>query len=390
MDFGPDETHLALQRMANEFAQKEIHPIVEEIDREKDPGKRFPEGLLEKSSRLGLRTLAAPEEEGGGGADPLTLCFVGEELGWGDLGVGMTITLDWCVSIAVERLGGEGEYSRFLGDFLKDDSAHLASVRIPAVPKPEERQPYSGGGETAPVRVVRAGDEWSISGAATHVINGDAAKFFLISLDAPPNGKTESRLFFVSASGLSGLKTARFHDNMGMRSCQDVDLLFEDCRISAGDCFSRAGGPDEWKKSVQPLFWILPCAAALGTARRAHEAAVEYARQRIQGGKPIIEHQTVGFMLCENLAEMNASRRLLQASAWAASRPEGSVPRDDALARVFISECCERAARRSMEIWGGAGYMTEAPMERYVRDMTSFMHADEMAHSLRARAMTML
>ncbi len=384
MDFAPEETHLALQRMANEFAQKEIHPIVEEIDREKDPSKRFPHELLEKGSRLGLRTLAAPEEKGGGGADPLTLCFVGEELGWGDLGIATTFALDWCVSLAVERLCGREEYARLLGDFLEDGSAHLTTVYIPAEPKPEDRPPYDGGGEPAPVRAERDGEGWSISGAVPHVANGDAAKGCLISLESP------RALFLLGAPGMDGVKTARFYDNMGMRSRQDVDLLFENGRISEDHRLVPAGGWDEWEQRVQPLFWILPCAAALGTARRAHEAALEHARQRVQGGVPIIEHQTVGFMLCENVAEMNASRRLLQASAWAASRPGGTESRDDVLARVFISECCERVARRSMEVWGGAGYMTEAPMERYVRDMTSFMHADEMAHSLRARAMTML
>ncbi len=389
MDFRPEETHEALRRMASEFAQKEIHPVIEEIDREKDPEKRFPHELLKKGSQLGLRTLAAPEEKGGGGADPLTLCFVGEELGWGDLGIGVTFALDWCVSLAVERLRGGEDYSRYLGNFLEDESAHLTTVHIPASPKPEDLPPYEDEAGTPPLRAERAGDGWVLNGVAPHVTNGRAAKHYLISFDAP-----ERAIFLVDASDLAGVRTTRFHDNMGMRSCQDVDLLFENCRISEEHRLAPADGPGqwppEWEKSVQPLFWIIPCAAALGTARRAHEAALEHARERVQGGKPIIGHQTVGFMLCENLAEMNASRRLLQASAWAASRPESAEPRESILARVFVSECCERIARRSMEVWGGAGYMTEAPMERYLRDMTSFMHADEMVHSLRARAMTML
>jgi alkylation response protein AidB-like acyl-CoA dehydrogenase len=114
----------------------------------------------------------------------------------------------------------------------------------------------------------------------------------------------------------------------------------------------------------------------------------------VQGGKPIIEHQTVGFMLAENLMEMTAARRALQAAAWAADQDgfNGEVPdlRESYLTRVFVSEACERIARRSMEVWGGAGYMTEAPMERFVRDMTSFMHSGVMMNSLRARAMPLI
>jgi alkylation response protein AidB-like acyl-CoA dehydrogenase len=144
----------------------------------------------------------------------------------------------------------------------------------------------------------------------------------------------------------------------------------------------------------------LPASAALGAARRANEHAIAHARERVQGGKPIIEHQSVGFMLADNLMEIAAARRALQAAAWAADRAadheaagaanRAEAVRESCLARVFVAEACERIARRSMEVWGGAGYMTEAPMERFVRDMTSFMHSGEMTHSLRARAMAMI
>ncbi|MFC1492169.1 acyl-CoA dehydrogenase family protein [Nitrospinota bacterium] len=134
----------------------------------------------------------------------------------------------------------------------------------------------------------------------------------------------------------------------------------------------------------------------LALQRMANEHATEHARERVQGGRPIVEHQTVGFMLCENLIELVASRRALQAAAWAAGgeeapdRGSAAALRESYLMQVFVSEACERIARRSMEVWGGAGYMTEALMERLVRDMTSFMHSGEMMHSLRARAMSMI
>ena len=107
-------------------------------------------------------------------------------------------------------------------------------------------------------------------------------------------------------------------------------------------------------------------------------------------GKPIIEHQTVGFILCDNLMELDAARRSLQAAAWAAEHTEGAEPWRSFLAKAFAAESCERVARRSMEVWGGAGYMTEAPMERLVRDVVAFSHAFGMGHTARSEAMGLL
>ena len=111
--------------------------------------------------------------------------------------------------------------------------------------------------------------------------------------------------------------------------------------------------------------------------------------ERVQGGKPIIEHQTVGFMLCDNLMELEAATQCLAAAARAAERGGGD-PWRSILAEAFAAEACERVARRAMEVWGGAGYMTEAPMERLLRDVVAFVHAFGSGHAARTTAMGLL
>ncbi|MDP7166881.1 MAG: acyl-CoA dehydrogenase family protein [Nitrospinota bacterium] len=399
MDFAPEETHLALQRMANDFARQEILPDVEDIDRQKDPAVRFPAALLEKGSRLGLRTLALPEERGGGGADLLTLCFVGEEIGWGDLGVASTFAQDWCVSRALGGICGEAQFADFSSRFAADHAAHLTRTELSANPPAENWMPYAPDAEEAdediPAGAAREGGGWALSGFASHVMNGAAARWILVSDDSGDSddsvGEEGRRAFLVDAAEGGGPRVSRHHDPIGMRSCQDVALAFEDLRVSDSSEIPCESGA--WARAV-PSFFALPASAALGCARRATEHATGHARERVQGGKPIIEHQTVGFMLAENLMEMTAARRALQAAAWAADQDgfNGEVPdlSESYLTRVFVSEACERIARRSMEVWGGAGYMTEAPMERFVRDMTSFMHSGVMMNSLRARAMPLI
>ncbi len=214
------------------------------------------------------------------------------------------------------------------------------------------------------------------------MLNGAAARFFLLESSSPQeNG---SQIFLIENQGGGEIDVAHYHDSMGMRSCQDVDLRFDDVKLRHPlDCTEET-----WRDAAHATR-ILPAAAAVGTARKSHEHALDHARERVQGGKPIVEHQTVGFMLCDNLMELDAARRSLQAAAWEAEQSEAD-PWRSFLAKAFATESCERVARRSMEVWGGAGYMTEAPMERLVRDVVAFSHAFGMGHATRSAAMGLL
>ena len=382
MDFAPGEASLALQRLARDFAHQEIAPLTDALDQEKNPENRFPGEILDKGDALGLRTLPVPESHGGGGADLLSLCFVAEEIGWGDLGVGVIYAQDWALASTISRLWNEADFEAFAENFTGSHACHLAHVKIGETPAPEARNPYKADADQG-ASVRQDGDAWYLQGTARHVLNGAAAGFYLLETSSPKeNG---SQIFLVENQGGGEIDVARYHDSLGMRSCQDVDLRFED--VEPGQPLDCA--EDEWRDAAHATR-ILPAAAAVGTARKSHEHALDHARERVQGGKPIIEHQTVGFMLCDNLMELDAARRSLQAAAWAAEEEEDADPWRSFLAKAFATESCERIARRSMEVWGGAGYMTEAPMERLVRDLVSFSHAFGMGHATRSAAMGLL
>ncbi len=384
MDFAPGEDCLALQRLASDFARREILPVTEAIDRERRPEARLPADILARGSRLGLRTLSLPENGGGGGADILTLCFVAEELGWGDLGVGVIHAQDWALANAISRLWDGAEFRAFANRFARDHGCHLSHAHMRETPAPEDKSPYPSG-ERPDASVTREGDGWRLHGAAGRVLNGAAAGFFLIESNL--RGAAGRRVFLVENEGAPEIRVLCHHDSMGMRSCPDVDIRFEGARLQRRhqvDC-----SPEAWREATHAAR-ILPAAAAIGTARKSNEHALRHARERVQGGKPIIGHQTVGFMLCDNLAELDAARRSLQAAAWAADRGEGADPWRSFLVRALVTETCERVARRAMEVWGGAGYMTEAPMERLLRDLVRFSHSLEMGHALRAAAMGLI
>lgn len=381
MDFAPVEATLALQGLARDFARQEIVPRTDALDQEKDPENRFPREILEKGDALGLRTLPVPERFGGGGADLLSLCFVAEEIGWGDLGVGVIYAQDWSLASAVSRLWDEAGLEAFANNFTGSHAPHLAHVKIGETPAPEDKSPYPSDARQG--ASIAEGDGLRLSGGARHVLNGAAAGLYL--LESSPAEESGRQVFLLENREEAGITVAHYHDPMGMRSCQDVDLRFED--VSLGHPLDCAD--EKWRNAAHALR-ILPAAAAVGCARKSHEHAHDHARERVQGGKPIIEHQTVGFMLCDNLMELDAARRSLQAAAWAAEHGEAAEPWRSFLAKAFATESCERVARRAMEVWGGAGYMTEAPMERLVRDVVAFSHGFGMGHAARSDAMGLL
>ncbi len=379
MDFAPSEAIIALQGLARGFSRQEIAPRTDALDQEKNPENRFPADILEKGDALGLRTLPVPETQGGGGADLLGLCFVAEELGWGDLGVGVIYAQDWALINAVSRLWDE---SAFAANFTQDHPPHLAHVKISETPPPEDKMPYASDAPQG-ASIEKNGDVLRLDGSARHVLNGAAAGMYL--LESSPTDESGLRVFLLENREGGGIEVAHYHDLMGMRASQDVDLRFDDVPLDHPlDC-----AEEEWRNATHATR-ILPAAAAVGTSRKSHEHALDHARERVQGGKPIIEHQTVGYMLCDNLMELDAARRSLQAAAWAAERGGNAEPWRSFLAKAFATESCERVARRSMEVWGGAGYMTEAPMERLTRDLVAFSHGFGMSHAARSAAMGLL
>jgi alkylation response protein AidB-like acyl-CoA dehydrogenase len=193
------------------------------------------------------------------------------------------------------------------------------------------------------------------------------------------------------APGQEGFSIGRVHDKMGQRLSQNAELIFENCRVPDADRVTEVGGGVQARSGAFSRGSVIESAAtALGPARAAYEDALEYARNRVQGGKPIIEHQGVGFSLADCFIEYQSARQTLHYAAWMAMQDEIYDPKLGYMAKAHASEACFRIAKRALEVWGGMGYMTEAPMEKYLRDVTSFLHSAGTNEAQRVRAMPYL
>ena len=390
MDFSLTDEQIALQRMAHEFAERKIRPMAAEMDSRPDPKDRHPVEVLEKASRVGLRTLGLSEEWGGGGADMMTLCLVGEELGWGDLGTSVILEQDWKMSRVFETMMNEEQKARYLPSFASDHHYHFSIAGTEPDSGSDNMIPYNDPAAGMRTSAVRDGDGWLINGMKHFIFNAGLSKLYMVNTRTDPAvGVAEGCTYFLLTPEMEGFSFGRYHDKMGMRLGPNRELIFDDLRVSDPDRLTEVNGAAAARRKVRGsnIEAVAPC---LGVGRAAYEDALEYARNRVQGGRPIIEHQAVGFILADCFADLEAARRLLHYAAWTAEEAERYDPKMAFMTKAFMGETCFRVATRALEVWGGMGYMTEAPMEKYLRDTTAFLHSESTNQVMRIRSMPFL
>ncbi|MGD0023375.1 MAG: acyl-CoA dehydrogenase family protein [Xanthobacteraceae bacterium] len=374
---------IEIRRTVRQFAEKEIKPIALARDREEDFDKRFPWHVLAKAEKLGLRTLALSENKGGGGADALTDCIVAEELATADVGVAATLnhTSD-LARLFFDHYMTDEQRDRLLPAFLSDERFHLAIAGHEpdtdlgwAYHRPNiDRTGYR-------TTAVRHGDDWIINGTKNFITNAPIAKLILVQVQTglKRGGMSGVSMIFVERN-TPGL-TVYEHDKVGRRLGSNGEIVFENCRVPAANMVSGSKDPLTQRMTqgrARPRFQALN----LGIGRAAYEAALDYARMRVQGGRPIIEHQTVAMRLADMAIALEQARSLIWQAAWAADHldayQDGSLPDLplQLITKVATSETVFRVATDAAQIFGGMGVMRELPMQKYVRDALIFLHSE--------------
>ena len=390
------EQQLALRELARDFAEREIKPIALERDRWEEHAQRLPHKVLARASQRGLRSLALSQQRGGGGADALTCCIVAEELAVGDVGV--AATLDQTSSFAhswFDRAFSPEQVERFLPDFLADHEYHLAF----AGHEPDTDigwsyfQPLSPGSGYKTTAIRDEHGDWLINGTKNFITNGTLAKLIAVQARTDPSLSGRAGVSTLLVPGDTLGLIVREHDKVGRRLGSNGELSFDNCRVPSANLVGEegnsplGGGEGGADGRGTPRFQALN----LGIGRAAYEAALEFAKQRHQGGKPIVEHQAVGLALSEMAITLEVARSMVWRAAWAADHPDayddGSLPDLplQLIAKVFTSEAMHRVAVLAMELFGGMGIMRELPMQKYVRDALIYLHSEYSADVARLR-----
>jgi alkylation response protein AidB-like acyl-CoA dehydrogenase len=219
------------------------------------------------------------------------------------------------------------------------------------------------------------------------ITNAGASKlYYVLARTDPAKGLREGVTALLVPADTPGFRIGREHDKMGRRLQRNGELIFENARVPAANRLGREGqGHGIFTQFLRGGITI-PAAIAVGVARTAYAAALAHAGTRVQGGRPLREHQTIANMLADMYGQIEAARTMVWRSAWAIDTDAPDATQLALMGKVVASEMAVRACIAAMEVFGGYGYMRDLPLEKHVRDALSFLHSDGTNQMNRLRA----
>ena len=361
MDLKLTEEHRMILDMARDFAQKEIAPIAARLDEE----ALFPHETVSKMGELGFMGIAVPEEYGGVGMDTLAYVLALIEISKACASHGAIMSVNnSLVCYGLLRYGTEEQKEAFLLPLASGEKLGAYSLTEP--------QAGSDPAEMHCSAVYDAeADEYVINGVKAWVTSGPAADYItLFAMTDKSQGYRGISAFVVDTS-LPGFSPGKVEPKLGIRASHTSELIFEDYRLPA---FHRLGKEGEGFKialSILDAGRIGIAAQSVGIADAAYEAARDYAKERVQFGKPIASFQAIQWMLADMKTRIEAARLLTYQAACAkdeAKKTGGRFSLEAAMAKLYASETAMWVATKAVQIFGGNGYSKEYPVERHFRD----------------------
>ena len=336
-------------------------------------------------------------------SDPtgLKMMIALEELSWGDAGLGMSLL---GTSLGVAALAGNGTPEQVM-EWLPQCYGTPGDVKLAAfgVSEPD------AGSDVSSLR-TRAiydekTDEWVLNGTKTWISNGGIANLHVIVASVEPELKGRGQASFVVPEGTKGIRQGQKFKKMGIRASHTAEVVLEDCRIP-GRCLlggkeklderlarAREGKSSNTQAAMATFEATRPAvgAQALGIARAAYEYALDYAKERKQFGRAIIENQAIAFKLADMKTQIDASRLLVWRASWMAATRKPFLNGEGSMSKLFAGETAVKVTEEAIQILGGYGYVREYPVERWHRDSkiyTIFEGTSEIQRLVIARAIS--
>jgi butyryl-CoA dehydrogenase len=356
VDFQLTEDQLLVQKTAREFAQEEVLPKAAEIDRE----HRHPKELVARMAELGFLGVAVPDEFGGAGLDHVSYVLVMEEVSRACASTGVIMSVNnSLVCDPINRFGTEAQKKQWLTPLAQGKKLGCFALSEP-----------EAGSDAAAQRTTatrQSDGSWVISGTKNWITNGPVADVcVLFTMNDRPAGHKGITAFILPMDA-KGVRCGAPDDKLGIRGSKSSQIFLDDVVLSADHVLGEVGGGFKVAMSTLDGGRIGIAAQAVGIGRAALEDSVGYAQTRKTFGKPIGQHQAIGFKLADMATEVDAARLLTLRAAWLKDHKQ-PYGKEAAMAKLFASDVANRAAREAIQVFGGNGYVTEYPVERHFRD----------------------
>lgn len=355
IDFEPTQEQKQIQALARAFAKDHVTPVAAQHDRDES----YPAEVVAVAHELGLLNVSVPSAVGGLGLGMLEEVMIGEEIGYGCMGI-YTILMASELGITPVLLAGTPEqHERFLAPLLT--GPRLAAFAL--------SEPNNGSDAVAmATRAEFDGDDVIVTGTKTWISNGGVADFNVVFATFDPGKKHYGTLAVVVENDRPGVSSNKLHGKLGQRASPTYEMVYDQVRVPRANVLGEPGDGFQIAMRTLDKTRIPVAAGAVGVARRALDEARAYALERHAFGRPISQFQAIQFKLANMKIGVETARWQTYRAAWLADtdQPHGESA---AIAKAYASEIAFDAAQEAIHVFGGYGYMNEYPVEKLMRDV---------------------
>ncbi|QNF27484.1 acyl-CoA dehydrogenase [Metabacillus elymi] len=355
MYFKLSDEHEMLRKMVRDFAKKEVEPTAAERDEQ----ERFDMNIFRKMADLGLLGIPWPEEYGGIGSDYLAYVIAVEELSRICASTGVTLSAHTSLAgFPLFKFGTEEQKQKYLKPMALGE-------KIGAYGLTEPSSGSDAGGMRTNARLE--GDHYVLNGSKIFITNGGIADIYLVFAITDSSSKHKGTTAFIIEKDFEGFSVGKKESKLGIRSSPTTEIIFEECKVPKENVLGEIG--EGFKIAMMTLDGGRNgiAAQAVGIAQGALDAAVAYAKEREQFGKPIAAQQGISFKLADMATNIEAARLLTYQAAWLESvgLPYG---KESAMSKLFAGDTAMKVTTEAVQVFGGYGYTKDYPVERYMRD----------------------
>jgi acyl-CoA dehydrogenase len=373
MDFQLSEDHLSIQKWVHQFAEDEIRPVASEYDET----EQFPWPVLKKAADVGLYGLEFYMETLAADTSGLMFPICLEETCWGCAGISLGI---WGSGLPLATLAYSGTQEQLV-TWAPQMFGTAEDPKIGALCVTEP----NAGSDVSALRTTasRHGDEWVLNGQKVFITNGGIAAVHVVVATVDPELGHRGQAAFIVGPGTKGLRQGKKERKLGIRASHTAEVILEDCRVPLENIVggvdrldaklerARAEASESSRQSTALKTFEMTrpsvAAQAVGIARAAFEFARDYAKERRQFGRPIIDNQGVAFKLADMAMEIDAARLLTYRAAWLA-RNGAFQHGEGSMSKLKASETAVWVTEQAIQILGGYGYIRDFPVEKWYRD----------------------
>ena len=355
MKFELDEEQSEIRDMVRRFTAQEITPYADAWDEE----RHFPREVYSKMAELGLMGMTTPEEYGGSALSRMSGAIVYEELAKGEMATSVGLSVHNMVTGSIARFGNEEQRRKWTTRLAGGELLGAFSLSEAA-----------SGSDAASLqcRAERSGEYYILNGSKTWVTNGGEADIYMLMARTGPGNGSAGISCFVVEKGTPGFTFGKTERKMGLHSSPTRELIFENCRIPDASRLGEEGQGFKIALSSLDGGRVNIGAVAVGVAQAAFEVSCDYARERQQFGHPIGAFQGVQFLLADMAMKIEAGRLLVYEAAYKLDTGQ-NASMYASMAKCFATDTAMEVTTNAVQVLGGAGYVRDYPVERYMRDV---------------------